>query len=85
LGPKGKVSDSGLSQIVARRSRMAGLGRVHCHQFRHGYADDWLRRGGTEGGLMQNLGWKSRQMVDRYGSSVAASRARDEYRRLRSG
>ena len=40
------------------------------------------RSGGTEGDLMQLGGWKSRQMLDRYGRSAVAERARNAHRKL---
>jgi site-specific recombinase XerD len=59
IGAKGRVTDSGLSQILTRRSRMAGVGHINPHQFRHTFAAAWLSEGGSEGDLMQLLGWKS--------------------------
>ena len=85
IGRFGRVTDSGLSQIVNRRSRLAGVGRVHCHQFRHSYADAWLREGGSEGDLMQLMDWRSWLMVDRYAASTAAARAHEAHRRFRLG
>jgi site-specific recombinase XerD len=58
IGRLGRVTDSGLSQIVARRPQMAGIeGRVHCHQFRHTFADNCLRNDGGENARMVLLGW----------------------------
>lgn len=74
---------SGVRMMLRRRSAQAGLEKVpHPHQFRHTFADDYLRSGGLEGDLMRVAGWQSRQMVDRYGASVAESRARDSRDRL---
>lgn len=85
LGKGGPMTDSGVRQVLRRRCDQAGIERMHPHQLRHFYADQWLRAGGTEGGLMRTTGWKSRSMVDRYASSVAAARAREEHKRLSPG
>lgn len=82
LGPKGPLTGSGVAQLIERRAAMAGVPKVHAHQFRHTFAHEWVSGGGTEGDLMQLGGWKSRQMLDRYGRSAAAERARNAHRNL---
>lgn len=85
LGPKGGMTESGIAQVVTRRAREAGLGDVRPHRLRHTFADQWLSAGGTEGGLRQIGGWRSRQMLDRYGASVATRRAIEEHRKYGPG
>lgn len=85
LGKKGRMTPSGVSQMMQRRGRQAGIDNLHPHRFRHTFAHQWLAAQGTEGGLMQVTGWRSRDMLGRYGASVAAERARDEHRRLSPG
>jgi site-specific recombinase XerD len=83
LGPHGRLTDSGIRQVVKRRSREAGVGHVHPHQFRHTFAHRWLADGGGEGDLVRLMGWADRQMLNRYGSSAAQGRAEEAYRRSR--
>jgi site-specific recombinase XerD len=84
LGKFGAMSYAGIRRMVADRGKQAGFA-VHPHQLRHGFADAALRAGMQEGDLMQICGWRSRQMLSRYGASQAAERAREAYRRLSPG
>ena len=74
------MSDSGAAQIIARRCREAGLPRLHAHQFRHTFAHEWRMAGGDPNDLMRLAGWRSPQMLARYGASAADSRARANYK-----
>lgn len=85
LGTKGPLTDSGLRQLLERRALEAGVPGVHPHRFRHTFAHLWLSDGGQEQDLMQLAGWRSREMVGRYGSSAAAARARQAHKRLSPG
>jgi hypothetical protein len=83
LGKRGRVTPSGISQILHRLGQEAGLpARLHPHQFRHIFAHTWLASGGNETDLMRIAGWKSRQMLQRYGDSAADARARAAHQRL---
>jgi site-specific recombinase XerD len=74
-----------IRQMIERRGRDAGIEGLHPHMFRHGFAHRWLAAGGTEGDVMKLAGWTTRAMIDRYGSSVAAQRAREAHRRIAPG
>ena len=55
---------------------------LHPHQFRHRYADRMLAAGMQEGDLMALAGWRSRDMLARYGAGRRTERALSAARRF---
>lgn len=80
LGAKGALSQSGIAQMLARRSQAALGVRLHPHQIRHTAAHAHAKAGVSETDMMRLFGWKSDTMVKRYGASAAAERAREAKR-----
>lgn len=59
-GLRGALSTRGVSQMLARRARRAGVeGAVNPHSFRHAFARDFLMDGGDLGSLADLLGHSS--------------------------
>jgi len=84
IGAKGKLTASGVKQMLERRTKTAGIVHVHPHMFRHLAAHQWLDQGGQEGDLERLMGWaKGSGMTRRYGATAADQRARDAHRRIR--
>jgi site-specific recombinase XerD len=69
---RGAMTDNGIAQIVRKRGTEAGIKGVHPHMFRHTFAHEWRMAGGDDDSLMRLVGWRSRQMLHRYGASAAA-------------
>jgi site-specific recombinase XerD len=81
IGPRGRLTSSGIANVVEERAKAAGVEDAHAHRYRHTFAHRWQAAGANEGDLQRLMGWRSPQMLARYGASAADERARDAYRR----
>lgn len=71
IGDRGRLTDSGLRQMLERRCADAGVPPINPHRFRHTFAHEAKTRGVPDHALMSFAGWKSPQMLVRYGASAA--------------
>ncbi len=85
VGRQGRMSTSGVTNVLHRMCDDAEVPRLHWHQLRHTFAHQWLSQGGLEGDLMALAGWQSRAMLDRYAKSAQVERAHAASRRMSLG
>lgn len=82
--PQEHLEASGVSQMVTRRARQAGV-KVSAHSLRRGFAVRWLDAGGSETYLKVVCGWKHPEMVRRYTKAVQSVKAVEFGHRLFDG
>ncbi|TAK00533.1 MAG: integrase [Chloroflexota bacterium] len=82
LGPKGRLTATGIAQMIKRRGREAGIPNLHPHLLRHRAAHGYFSAGYLEADVMQLMGWKSRDMLRRYAAGAAQDRALAAARRF---
>jgi len=85
IGRQGRMSTSGVTNVLHRMCDDAGEPRLHWHQLRHTFAHVWLASGNNENELMALAGWTSRTMLDIYAKSAQMERAHDAHRRASLG
>jgi site-specific recombinase XerD len=84
LGQRGALSTGSVYAVVRRRASLAGF-TLHPHQLRHTWAHQWRAQGGNSDDLQRMGGWRSAQMLNRYGASAADERAREAHKKLSFG
>jgi len=84
LGQRGKaLTDWGIRQMLLRRCKQAGIGRVRPHQLRHTSYHHWRDQGGSEDDAEALFGWTPGSRMSRlYGRSTRLSRAEKAARKL---
>jgi site-specific recombinase XerD len=81
LGRSGRLTESGIADIIERRCKAVGIEHINPHRFRHTWAHNFKADGGSDGNLMVLAGWRSAQMAARYGKSAEAERAQQYHRK----
>jgi integrase len=78
---RNRLLANGIGQMLKTRGRRVGVD-IRAHAFRRMYAGEWIKRGGTETGLMATAGWSGTQMIAHYTRDIAEQNAMDEAKRL---
>jgi site-specific recombinase XerD len=85
IGQTGHLTADGVECVLDKRAKMAGIGHIHLHQFRHTFAHLFLAAGGQETQLMKLTGWSTRTMLERYAAIGATDRAIAAHRQFSPG
>jgi site-specific recombinase XerD len=85
IGKRGRLTDSGIAQLLRDRGLRAGIPDLHAHDFRHAATHHELAGGMNEADVMAKRGWDSPAMLRRYASTTANQRAIEASRKLALG
>jgi integrase len=78
------MTDNGIAQVIRKRAAQAGIEGFAPSPVPPHLRHEW-RMAGDDDSLMRLVGWRSRQMLHRYGASAADARAREAHQRLMPG
>jgi site-specific recombinase XerD len=85
IGKRGRLTASGIAQMLSKRGAMAGIPDLHPHDFRHAATHHELAADMGETNIMSKRGWTSRAMLQRYASTTASDRSIEASRKLGLG
>lgn len=85
LGRKGRLTDSGIAQMIRDAGMRAGIPDLHPHDLRHAWRHHADMAGTSREDLMALGGWSSDAMLRRYASTEANQRALTRARELNIG
>jgi hypothetical protein len=86
LGPEGRLTESGIAQMIKRCSREAGLEpSVHPHQFRHTCSHQWLAAAERNTTSRRSTAGRACRWLVANAASAAAERARVAHQRISAG
>jgi site-specific recombinase XerD len=81
----GHFGSAGIQDMIERRAKAAGLGKITPHAFRRTATHMLLEAGMQEMDVARVAGWKTTAMVRLYAGELAAERARQAHARLSPG
>jgi site-specific recombinase XerC len=79
------LTPNGVTQLLRRRCRQAGIAPVHPHQLRHYSASEHFGAGLSDQDAMRTFGWSTLAMPHQYGSHTGTRRAIEHARALAIG
>lgn len=75
IGRHGRFTSGGISDMIESRGAAAGIDKLHPHMLRHTWTHDRKRKGVSDSDMMELGGWRTRDMLDRYGAAGKHARA----------
>ena len=85
LGRRGRLTESGMGQLVRSRGQQAGIEGLHPHELRHAWRHHLELGGASRETLMALGGWDSDRMLRHYASTTANARALAQAREIALG